>query len=297
VLGLVSVDVMSVTVEGLENGQHVAGKHSLAASARDNKGVGVSSVEVFVDDIRAYGVCAAALDHELDTTGWQPGKHVVEVRAHNARGQVSRRFLDVYAGDVYLTQIGTRFTGEGTEISLRNILEADRSSRVEVEIFAAVDKDGDVSAGEKVHSMSRAGRQGSMSFQWDGEGAEGAGSGDKYVARLTMFDERGERVQSEDVVFVHDTLQAQRASWAQLEGQLALPGGDVAQNAEVELVDDAGRVVGRTVSTKQGKFRFRNVKSKKGYKVRVNKQGFAAEAPAAAELGEDNKVDLQLQMD
>ena len=45
---------------------------------------------------------------------------------------------------------------------------------------------------------------------------------------------------------------------------------------------------------KQGKFRFRNVKSKKGYKVRVKKQGFAAEAPAAAAIGTDNNVDLKL---
>lgn len=297
VLGLVSVDVLSVTVEGLKHGQHVTGLQDLAATARDNKGAGVAQIEMFVDDIRAYGACGAELAHKLDTSGWQAGKHVVEVRATNTRGQVSRRFYDVYAGDVYLTQIGTRYNGSATEISLRNILEADLQSnvRVEVEIYEATDKDGEVVPGAKVHTMSSTGRQGAMSFAWDGTGAgASAQSGQKYVARLSMEDDKGKTLQSEDVVFVHDTLKAQRDNWAQLEGQLALPDGDRAQNAEVELVDEIGRVVARTKSTKAGSFRFRNVKSKKGYKVRVKKDGFAAEAPAAADLGEDNNVDLQL---
>ena len=178
---------------------------------------------------------------------------MVEVRAQNARGQVSRRFFDVYAGNIYLTQIGTRYTGAATEISLRNILEAGRSSDVHVEIFTTVDKDGEAVPENKIHTMTRTGRQGAMSFQWNGAGAgASARMGQKYLARLSMVDEQGKRVQSEDVVFVHDTLQAQQASWAQLQGKLALPDGDDAQNAEVELVDERGRVVARTQEHAQG---------------------------------------------
>lgn len=295
VLGLVSVDVLSVSVDGLESGQHVDGVHRLAIHAKDNKGGGVAQIEVYVDDIRVAGACGASLTSALDASGWEDGKHVVEVRATNARGQVSRRFLEVYAGDVYLTQIGTRYSAGTTEIALRNIMAADRENQVEIEILEAEDKDGALVAGKSVHRMSQNGRQGSMSFQWSGEGAGQGGQGQKYLARVRLLDQTGKPVQSEEIEFVHDTLEAQRDNWAQLEGSLALPGGDVAQNAEVELLDDKGRVVGRTTSTKQGKYRFRNIEAKQGYQVRVKKQGFSAVAPAAAAKGEDNKADLQLQ--
>ena len=298
VLGLVSVDVLSLTVERMKSGQHVSGTHDLAIEARDNKGNGVAQVEVFVDDIRVAGKCGGSLQHKLATASWSAGKHMVEIRATNTRGQVSRRFLDLYAGDVYLTQIGTRYAGGGTEISLRNIIEADRKNKVTVEIYSADDHDGKVSAGTRLHSITRSGHQGSMSFSWNGEGAGSTASvGQKYVARLKLEDENGKEVQSEEVVFVHDTLQAQKQNWAQLEGQLALPDGVAAQNAEVELVDEIGRVVGSTKSTRKGKFRFRNVQAKKGYKVRVKKKGFSAEAKADALQGEDNEVNLNLQVE
>lgn len=295
VLGLVSVDVLSVTVTGVVDGQHLSSPLPLTAQAKDNKGTGVSHIAVYVDDIRVHAVCGDELQYELNPAGWTQGKHIVEVRATNARGQVSRRFVDVYTGDVYLTRIGTRYAGSSTEISLRNIAEDNPSSRVRVEIYAASGDDGQVVPGAKLHSMTREGRQGPMSFQWSGEGREAGSDGDdKYVARLSLVDASGNAVHTEDVVFVHDTLQAQRDNWAQLEGRLALPDGADAQNAEVELIDADGNIVQRTKSTKKGKYRFRNIKSKTGYKVRVKKQGFEGVSPAPAAKGVDNNVDLEL---
>lgn len=296
VLGLVSLDVLSVSVAGIQNGQHVEGTLAIAVEAKDNKGGSVERVEVFVDDIRAYGACSATLTYQWDTAGLQDGKHVIEVRAQNARGDMSRRYVEVYAGNVYLTQIGTRFSGNGTEIALRNLAANDTGNRVKVEIYAGVEKDGRVTAGNKLHSMEEAGRQGAMSFQWKGEGADAqAAMGQKYIAKLTFADKNGQPVQTEEVVFVHDTPEAQRANWAELEGALDLPGGDAAQNAMVELVDEKGQVVQRTVSTREGKFRFKGVKAKDGYQVRVKKEGFSAAAPAQAEQGKASAVDLTLQ--
>jgi hypothetical protein len=294
VLGLVSIDVLSVSVRGIDNGQHVSGQHAIAVQAKDNAGGGVVQVELYVDDLRVHGACGASLTYTWDTAGLEDGKHVVDVRARNARGEVSRRFVEVYAGNVYLTQIGTRFSAGGTEIALRNIGPSDGQNRVKLEVFAGTETEGRVAAGHKLHSMEQAGRQGAMTFQWKGEGASGRELGQKYVARLTYSDRSGRSIQREEVVFVHDTAEAQKQNWAQLEGTLNLPDGAAAQNAMVELVDEQGRVVQRTTSTKTGTYRFRNIQAQEGYKVRVSKKGFSAAAPAAAVQGQDSEVNLDL---
>ncbi|HEX8705765.1 MAG TPA: hypothetical protein VF815_43420, partial [Myxococcaceae bacterium] len=62
--------------------------------------------------------------------------------ATNARGQVSRRRLEVYAGNVFLTSLGSRFVGTQTELSARNIAPKERSGRVQLSVRASELKDG-----------------------------------------------------------------------------------------------------------------------------------------------------------
>src|SRR5690606_31407084 len=112
---------------------------------------GVVQVELFVNDIRVAGACGPSLTYAWDTSGLDDGMHIVEARAENARGEVSRRLVEVYAGNVYLTQIGTRFGRGSTEIALRNLAATEDATRVTVDIFTGVEADGRVSAGEKLH--------------------------------------------------------------------------------------------------------------------------------------------------
>lgn len=49
-LGLVTVDVASLTVSGLTDGQHVEPKMTLGVSAADNQGAGIKQLEVLLDD-------------------------------------------------------------------------------------------------------------------------------------------------------------------------------------------------------------------------------------------------------
>lgn len=291
VLGLVSVDVLTVSVDGLRDGQRVQGKQQVAVQARDNQGGGVAKIEVMVDDLRVYGACGAQLAWSWDTGGLAQGKHVVDIRATNARGEVSRRRFEVYAGDVFLTQVGSRYTGGQTEVSLRNIGDTDQDSQVKLEIFEATQEDGVEKAGRKLRTLDQQGQQGAQSFLWDGKDEGGAaGSGERYMARLSLVDKKtGEVRQTTEQVFVHASAQAQAQNYAQIQGAIELPNDEAAANVELELVDQEGNVVQRTWSTRSGNYRFRNVAGEgKKFKVRARKEGFVATSgllearPAAA---------------
>ena len=299
VLGLVSMDVVTIAVDGLGDGQHVSGTRSIKVEARDNGGAGVQRVEIHVDDIPVHGSCGSQTTFAWNTKGLSTGAHIVDVVAINSAGKKSRRRLEVYAGDYYMTQVGSRFSDGGTQISLRNIAEASEKSQIAVEIFATEDKDGVVQPTTKLATMKQDGAQGAMQFFWNGKSEQGKEqSKGKYIARLSYRDASGREVQTHDLEFVHDTLKAQRANWGQVQGQLALPSADAAANVDVELVDDRGVVVSRTKSTGAGSYRFRNVKAGKKYKVRVRKKGFSAEADVApARAGEDAKADMDLAAD
>lgn len=81
-----------------------------------------------------------------------------------------------------------------------------------------------------------------------------------------------------ETYFVHDSEAAQRANFAEIEGQLgmeAASGVGLAANAVVELVDEKGRVVQRATSTAQGNFRFKGV-AKGNDEIRTSKAGFKA---------------------
>lgn len=280
VLGLVSIDVLTVAVTGVQDGQRLAGQVAIRIDARDNKGGGVQRVELHLDDLPLHGACGATTTYTLDAATLETGRHTLDVVARNTKGEVSRRRLEVFAGDVFLAQIGTSWANGETEVSLRD-LEDQAAHEVAFEVV----KDGKV-----VHTETRKGEQGPLRFGFRGEAG-------RYEARLVYRDARGAVRQTEALPFVHDTLARQQADYSQVGGALALPDGQSAANAELELVDEDGNVVAKTQSTKAGRFKFKNVEAGKQYKVRVNKRGFEAAAPAApirAEAGKEAELDMSL---
>jgi hypothetical protein len=282
VVGLVSVDVLTVAAAGVMDGDRLDDHHTFRIEARDNDpaGGGVTKVELLVDDVRVASRCAASLEHTWDTTKAETGKHVVDLLAWNAKGQSSRRRLEIYTGSIALTQLGAHSTQAGATISFRNIARA--KGRVEMQILS-----GDKS--KQVARLEAEATPGAMSLAWN----EAAPAG-KYNARLVYKDDTGKVVQTEDVSFVRASDAEARAGWGQLEGQVALPGGGMAANAPVELVDEDGRVVAATRSTASGQYRFKNVEEGK-YKLRVKKQGFdALEQDVRAEKAKDAKSDFEL---
>jgi hypothetical protein len=279
VLGLVSVDVTSVAVNGIVDGQHVAPTMALAIEARDNKTGGVKKLELFLDDQPLTGACASSLKYDWSTKGLVEGKHTIDVVATNSQNQTSRRRYEVYAGNVYLTELGTRFDDrtQATEIAVRNIaLEA--SGKVDLAIYALDDKTG--GRGKQVFATSQTGSLGAHTFGWNGTGTDGtAQPRGKYLAELTYRDAAGKALHKSETYFVHDSEAAQRANFAEVEGRLSLEaasGAGVSANTMVELVDAQGQVVQRATSTAQGNYRFKAV-PKGAYKIRTSKAGFKSQ--------------------
>jgi hypothetical protein len=141
--------------------------------------------------------------------------------------------------------------------------------------------------------------EGPKSVFWNGRAAHGepAPRG-MYVAEVRVLDAGGKALETERVSFLNDTPEAQRAQFAEVEGQLLLDGAAPAANTKIELVDDAGNVVQSAVTTRAGQYRFKNV-DKGAYRVRVQKRGFAGDevrvqaAPASAPA----KADVYLRME
>jgi hypothetical protein len=81
-------------------------------------------------------------------------------------------------------------------------------------------------------------------------------------------------LQTESVLFFHDSETKQRQRYGEIEGQLSLKAGQgQSANTLMELVDDQDRVVQTTLTTEQGNYRFKNV-DKGNYRVRAKKEGF-----------------------
>jgi squalene-hopene/tetraprenyl-beta-curcumene cyclase len=281
VLGLVSIDVLTVAVAGLREGERLDQTAQLSIIARDNSGGRVTKVELAIDDLPAAGACAPILPYALDPRALPPGRHVADVRVTNAKGEMSRRRLEFYTGNVALTQIGTRWEGGATAISLRNVSPAGEHGTVSLEVVGP--------DGKTVDTQSQEAKQGAMRFAF--RGAEG-----RYTARLTYQDAAAKIVHTEEVPLVHDTPERQQAGYSQVKGTLALPSGAAAENVEVELLDDAGKVVAKTRSTRSGEYRFRNVEADKKYKLRVNKVGYeAAPAAVAPARADEAEVNMSLQ--
>lgn len=277
VMGLVSVDVVSIAVKGVADGEHVTPMMELAVKATDNSGAEVKSLEVLVDDVSTKKSTGGELGFTWATKDLKTGKHTLDVVATNAKGQQSRRRFEVYAGDLYLLELGARFTTEGSQLALRNIAPEGTKGQVRLEVRSA-------ETGAKpdlVYSSTQTSTHGAMAFVFGGKGKDGKPfATGRYEAKVSFLGEDGQAKQTETLVFVHDTPEAQRARYAEVEGKLDLSrDGSGAANAQVDLVDDQGRVVQSVKSNAAGQYRFKGLDSGK-YKVRVQKEGFKAEEAA-----------------
>jgi hypothetical protein len=295
VLGLVSMDVMSVAVKGLTDGAHVAESMTIDIEARDNGTAAVDRVELLVDDLPVARQCGAKLRHVWTTASLSEGKHVVDVTATNVKGQVSRHRYELYAGNTYLTEVGTRFDERRlvSEIAFRNLLES--GGKVQLDVMAVSPKDG--TSGKKVFTAEQQTAPGAMTFTWSGVGTDGKPQPRaRYAAELVLKDASGKVLQKERALFFHDAEAVQRGRYGEVEGQLSMTGGTgTSANTRVDLVDDKGNVVQSVRSTAQGNYRFKNVDAGK-YKVRVSKEGFAAQEAAieAAPNAAPAKADMRL---
>ncbi|MBI3186101.1 MAG: carboxypeptidase regulatory-like domain-containing protein [Myxococcales bacterium] len=300
VLGLVSVDVLTVAVRGVSDGQRASEVMALEVEAKDNKGSGVERVELFVDDLPLHAACGGKLSYPWNTRSLSEGKHVLDVVATNAKGESSRRRFEVYAGNVFFTQLGTRFDERGlaTEVSLRNIAPEGHKGTVELKVFAA-EGEGQPKMGKELFSTGQKSAQGPMAFRWDGKGKDGKlQKKGRYFAQVSFRDESGKTVQHEDALFFQDTEEAQRAQFGEVEGSLSLKAGSgeqVAANALVELLDEKGNLVQATRATQAGQYRFKNV-DKGNYRVRVKKDGFAdREAPVQAAPAQESSAHFAIE--
>jgi squalene-hopene/tetraprenyl-beta-curcumene cyclase len=298
VLGLVAMDVTSVAVTGLVDGQHVVPSMRIGVEARDNQAGGVAKIELVLDDRPLGGACAATLSYDWSTAGLSEGKHTLDVVATNTKGQVSRRRFEVYAGNVLLTELGTRYdeARQTTEIGVRNLAPTrEAAGRVELSVYTADGSDN--RRGRKVYGGEQPGVPGAMTFLWDGTGEGGkAQPRGRYIAELTLRDAKGQVIQRSETLFLQDAEAVQKQKYGEIEGQLSIEGGaGVSANTVLELVDDKGKVVQRVRSTEQGNYRFKNV-AEGTYKVRTRKDGFADEeasvhaAPASAPAKADMKL-------
>ena len=287
VLGLVTVDLLSLEVAGLIDGSHVNGSFEIQAGAEDNQGGTVRQVELHLDDVPIARSCGSRIRERVAIANLPAGMHQLDVIAENASGQQSRRRIEFFTGDHYLVRVGTQFADGTTQISLRNVAPAGTAGRVRLRVRRA---DGAGRAGDQVFTTEQPATPGPMHFAWQGE----AGTvGSRYVAEVTYLGEGNREVQTVSAPFVHDTAEAQQQRFGEVAGRLNFDGDDVA-NAEVELVDGDGNVVQRVQSTRSGQYRFRNVDGG-NYRVRVQRRGFrAAEAAVQAAPASAADADLDL---
>lgn len=296
VLGLVSIDVLTVAFHGVHDGQHADGTMALAGSARDNLGPGVVKMDLSIDDIRVASQCGGSMRYDWNTRQMEAGKHVVVLSAENADGKVSHRRIELYTGAVYMTQTGTEHSSVGTVVTLRNIAPKKMANQVRINIYATR-PDGSRAAGGPIATMEQTGEQGSMRFVWDGKtGGGGQAAAGKYVASLEMLDADKKVVQTESVSIANLSRDEQKARWGEVGGRLTFEDGDAAENAEVELVDKEGNVVQKARTTQSGQYSFKQLEGG-DYRVRLRKDGYVAgeqqvkAAPAAAPA----KADLKLE--
>lgn len=295
VLGLVSVDVVSLSISGLEDGHHVAQALTLQGDAVANGNRNIESLELRVDDVPVARACKdSTLSFRVDPNLLPPGRHHVDLVAINAANEQSRARIEFFTGDHFLTQEASHFDAGATHLSWRNVAPADVRGSVKIAIHEQVERNGQWTAGAVVFSHVLAAEPGPMRYTWSGP-AHGA-PGRRYAAHMTFVDERGRTRHELTLPFVHDTPEWQRQNLAAVEGELQLMDGESAANAEVELVDDQGRVIQKAKTTRSGRYRFKNVDAGQ-YEVRVKRQGFKEEkARIQAAPASSSKADLKLEL-
>lgn len=296
VLGLVSVDLVTVSIRGVSDGEKVNAGARVIVEAKDNTGLAVVETSLFLDDKQVATTKGPELSFELPKLA--TGKHFIDAVATNAKGQLSRRRLELFSGDVFLTQLGTRFD-EGrqlTELSLRNIATASEKGNVEFEVFQLGERESEPKPELRVSQSLSPSAPGPVSLTWEGKGANGKPlPRGRYLARLSFRGADGKVLQQESQVFFHDSETVQRAQTGEVEGNLGMKGGaGFAADSTVELIDEQGKVVANTRSNEAGNFRFKAV-PKGTYRVRAKKEGYKdlesppvasqpAAAPAAASM-------------
>ncbi len=296
VLGLVTVDVATVEVSGLTDGQHVSGAVTLDANAIDNQSGGIAELSVSIDDSRVATACGPKLRFSWDTTKLSAGKHVVDVVAVNGKNKQSRRRFEVFAGDVFLTEVGAVFdeATQQTRVSLRNIADPKVTGQVEVEFWSVDAKEAPKT---RVFVTTAKAEPGATQFSWDGRDAKKTPlPRGRYLAKVSFKDEKGAARQTESALFLHDSDRVQRETYGEVEGNLKLGAlGIGSSNTFVDLVDDDGKVMQTVRSTEQGNYRFKNITAGK-YKVRARKEGYAPREAAieAAPNAPATKADLSL---
>jgi squalene-hopene/tetraprenyl-beta-curcumene cyclase len=201
---------------------------------------------------------------------------VVDLVAINGKGKQSRRRFEVFAGDVFLTEVGAVFdeASQQTKVSLRNIADPKHEGRVEVEFWSLEEKKDTPKA--RVFVTSVKAEPGAMQVAWDGrdEKKKDLPRG-RYLAKVNFKDAAGKVRQTESALFLHDSDRVQRETYGEVEGNLSLGAlGIGSSNTFVDLVDDDGKVIQTARSTEQGNYRFKNVTPGK-YKVRARKEGYA----------------------
>ena len=296
VMGLVSIDVLSVEIEGLQDGQRIEKEQAIQFSARDNKGKGVKGITVLLDDVEITKVKGGKGSWILDPEKIDGGIHLLDIVAENDAGLVSSRRFRFYTGDTYLTKLGSAFSEGETILSARNLAASTDSAKVSLTVYRKItDEKGDRE--EAVYSAEQASIQGALSFAWDGKDAAGEpADGSRYTAKFSYIDAQRGTLQTEEIVFSQLSAKQVKEQFAEVSGQLELDDKGAA-NTSVELVDDQGRVVQQVWTTRDGNYRFKNVDGGK-YKVRVCKKGFKNEevdVDAVTGKETDAKVDLQVE--
>jgi len=294
VLGMVSVDVMTVAVQGIDDGSKVRGVHEIMVNTKDNQGGKTKKVTIYVDDVKVQEGTEGVLKWTWDTKGLTTGSHIVDAVATNDRGQTSRRRIMVYAGDVFITQLGTRSEPGATQFTFRNLGRPEDAGSIRVRIHQV----GKAATGETlVHEQTLPSAPGAGAASWSGMNRSGtAQPSGSYRVEVAFLNAKGISLQKEESVFWHGSEEQMNQERAQVRGRLSLPGAAAAPaaNTRVELVDDLGAVVQSTVTTEEGEYRFKNVEDGK-YKVRVRKDGFKGEdAPVNAKKAEESKASISL---
>jgi hypothetical protein len=296
VLGLVSVDVVTLSVRGVSDGEKVVPGTRVIVEAKDNTGLAVNEVSLFLDDKEVAKVKGPELSFALPALA--TGKHFIDAVATNAKGQLSRRRLELFSGDVFLTQLGTQFD-EGrqvTELSLRNIATTADKGNVQFEVFQLGESGSDAKVEARVSDSTSPSVPGPVSLTWEGKKDGKLLPRGRYLARFSFKDAQGKVLQSESQVFFHDSERVQREKTGEFVGNLGMKGGSAgfAADSTVELVDEQGQVFATTRSNEAGNFRFKAV-PKGTYRVRAKKDGYKdlesapmkaepAAAPAAASM-------------
>jgi squalene-hopene/tetraprenyl-beta-curcumene cyclase len=294
VMGLVSIDVLSVELKGIQDGQRIEKEQAIQFSARDNKGKGVKRITLLLDDVELVRVKGGKGNWILHPGKIDSGIHLLDIVAENNAGLISIRRFRFYTGDIYLTELGSVFSEGETILSARNLATSTDSAKVSLTVYQQI-TDGKGVREEAVFSAEQASKQGALSFTWDGKNKAGtpADSG-RYIARISYIDTQRGLLQKEEIVFSRMSSKQMKECFAEVNGKLDLEDKGAA-NTPVDLVDDQGRVVQRVWTTRDGNYRFQNVDAGK-YKVRVRKKGFEQEEIAVdAVTGKetDTKINLQ----